>query len=148
MSNNEELATRSEHFRVLQEVGSRGRRARVHELKTWPEPFERLWAGDKRHEVRKDDRGYAVGDLLILREYDPAPGDVLDELHMRLCGVVTEPGRYTDRAALVVVSYITPGGRFGLAPDICVMSVHVIEQVERYEGGIFNQNIVAYGGVL
>jgi len=33
----------------------------VHELKTWPEPFAGILAGRKRYEIRKNDRGYAVG---------------------------------------------------------------------------------------
>lgn len=40
-----------------------------HELKTWPEFFAPLLAGDKTFEIRKDDRGYAVGDVLWLREW-------------------------------------------------------------------------------
>lgn len=47
------------------------RPTRFHELKTWPEPFAAVWEGDKRGELRPDDREFAVGDGLILREYDP-----------------------------------------------------------------------------
>ncbi len=43
-----------------------------HFLKTWPEYFAALARGDKRFELRKDDRGFALGDILILQEYDPA----------------------------------------------------------------------------
>lgn len=42
-----------------------------HELKTWPEYFDGLWDGTKLSEVRNDDRGFAVGDLLVLREWRP-----------------------------------------------------------------------------
>lgn len=44
----------------------------VHELKCWPQYFAEVVGGSKTFEVRKDDRGYQQGDLLILREYDPA----------------------------------------------------------------------------
>jgi hypothetical protein len=44
----------------------------THELKTWPLYFRAVANGSKPFEVRKDDRGFAVGDVLWLREWDPA----------------------------------------------------------------------------
>lgn len=43
----------------------------VHELKTWPEQFADVKYGSKRFEIRKNDRNYHVGDILLLKEYDP-----------------------------------------------------------------------------
>jgi hypothetical protein len=45
-----------------------------HELKTVAPHFEHVWFNMKRAEVRRDDRGFAVGDMLVLREYDAAAG--------------------------------------------------------------------------
>lgn len=39
-----------------------------HELKTDAKVFEAVKLGEKTFEIRKDDRAYAVGDLLILRK--------------------------------------------------------------------------------
>jgi Domain of unknown function (DUF3850) len=50
-----------------------------HELKTWPEFFARLVSGEKTFDVRKDDRGYQAGDVLVLREYDPGKGHECDD---------------------------------------------------------------------
>lgn len=44
----------------------------VHDLKTWPVPFERLEVGEKPWEIRRDDRVFNFGDYLRLREWDPA----------------------------------------------------------------------------
>lgn len=45
----------------------------THELKVWPGDFEAMRAGAKTADVRRsDDRKFRVGDLLSLREYDPA----------------------------------------------------------------------------
>lgn len=46
---------------------------RIHELKTWPPSFEQILSGRKSFELRFDDRGFQVGDVLCLREYDPLP---------------------------------------------------------------------------
>jgi Domain of unknown function (DUF3850) len=44
----------------------------THELKSWPGQFQAIWTGRKRAEFRRDDRGYQVGDLLDLCEWDPS----------------------------------------------------------------------------
>ena len=42
-----------------------------HILKTWPEYFQAVWSGEKTFEVRVYDRDYQVGDVLVLKEFDP-----------------------------------------------------------------------------
>lgn len=41
----------------------------THELKIQPEYFNAVLMGTKTFEIRKNDRGYKVGDMLILKEW-------------------------------------------------------------------------------
>ena len=41
-----------------------------HELKILPEYFEAIVKGEKNFEVRFNDRNFAKGDILLLREHD------------------------------------------------------------------------------
>lgn len=79
-----------------------------HELKTWPVYFDALWSGLKRFEVRKNDRGFKTGDRLVLREYDP------------------ERDGYSGRQIESKATYVMGGGRFGIDPEWCVISLKVI----------------------
>lgn len=76
----------------------------VHELKTLPEFFEAVASGAKPFEVRKDDRGYSVGDVLWLREWNPS----------------TE--RY-GAGYVRRVSYVLKGGQFGIQEGHVVMGI-------------------------
>lgn len=78
---------------------------RTHDLKTWPLPFAAVVAGAKLYEVRKNDRDYGVGDVLNLREWEPTSAV------------------YTGRSLAVVVRYMTHGGEWGLAGDLCIMGI-------------------------
>lgn len=55
-----------------------------HELKCWPVYFSAVLRGDKTFEVRKDDRGFKVGDMLWLREWHPEKGYTGAELRKRV----------------------------------------------------------------
>lgn len=83
----------------------------LHDIKCWPEPYAALERGDKRHEVRRNDRNYKVGDVLVIREWQPATG-------LRVDG-----GKYTGRQRMMRVTYITKPGTFGLPADVCVLSL-------------------------
>lgn len=77
-----------------------------HELKTWPEYFEAIRSGLKTFEVRKNDRWFAVGDRLLLREWEPGPN-----------------GCFTGRAMTVKVTYLLGGPFEGLKPGYVAMGI-------------------------
>ena len=77
----------------------------THELKIMPEYFSAVQSGRKTFEVRKNDRNYQVGDHLLLEEWD-------NENHV-----------FTGRAHLVSVTYILPGGQFGIQDNYVVMAI-------------------------
>lgn len=78
---------------------------KIHELKTWPEPFREVDAGRKRYEIRVNDRGFDVNDFLWLREYNPCTDT------------------YSGDSVVVEVTYMTRGGQWGLPDELCVMSI-------------------------
>jgi ASC-1-like (ASCH) protein len=82
----------------------------THELKTWPEYFQAIWDGRKRFEVRKNDRDYQEGDILILKE----------------TASVGKNYQYTGRTISCQVEYVLQGGSFGIQSGYCVMSIEVI----------------------
>lgn len=93
--------------------------SRTHELKCWPEPYDAIVAGVKRFEFRRDDRGFAVGDTLRLRKWNPAAGP--GGYYFREEGAnVGDPGCYPSID--VRVTYILRG-QYGVPPDFVVMSI-------------------------
>jgi hypothetical protein len=81
---------------------------RAHRLKIWPFEFAAVADGRKTFDIRRNDRGYAVGDILTLAEWEP------------------DPGRYTGRCQRVQVVYLLAGPaaeRFGLAPEHVAMGI-------------------------
>lgn len=78
-----------------------------HDLKTWPPQFSAVLGGHKKYEIRVNDRNFQEGDELMLQEWDP------------------KAQRYTGRHVLTTVTYMTPGGKFGLPPNLVVMSLQV-----------------------
>lgn len=89
-----------------------------HRLKTWPDHFAAVWDGTKTFELRRDDRGFAVGDVLKLEEWDPATRD------------------HTDRYVRAQVTYVLAGrdpetettGMPALPSGLVVMSIKVVER--------------------
>ena len=77
----------------------------IHELKTWCAQYDAIEKGEKTFEVRKNDRSFLKGDLLILKEWD------------------NEKQEYTGRKISKIVKYILDGGQFGIEQGYVCMSI-------------------------
>jgi len=76
---------------------------KTHELKIWPQYFDAVRSGLKTFEIRRDDRNFAVGDRLVLEEWDP------------------ETEQYTGRALMTIITYKLPGAV--LRAGFCALSI-------------------------
>lgn len=85
-----------------------------HELKCHPEPFNAKWLNLKNWEIRKNDRSFKVGDVLIEREFMPlADGG---------------KGLYGNSEVWEQVTWILHGG-YGLEPGFIIMSTVQLKRV-------------------
>ncbi len=80
----------------------------THHLKCWPEYLDMLIDGRKRFEVRKDDRGFRVGDTLHLRGWSRDIGP---------------SGDFDGREHTMRVTMIMHGSQFGIADGHVLMGV-------------------------
>lgn len=91
-----------------------------HRLKTWPPFFKDVLLGNKNFELRKNDRDFQEGDILILEEWDP----VLED--------------YTGLRIRKRVSCVVRGGeispKWGLQPGFCIMSLKRIAPPREEQG--------------
>lgn len=76
----------------------------IHELKIQPKYFKMVKWGMKKFELRKDDRGYQVGDVIILREY--------------------KNGEYTGKEIKKLIWYILRDcPEYGLKEGYCILGL-------------------------
>jgi hypothetical protein len=75
---------------------------KLHELKILPQYYKKVSSGEKRFEIRKDDRNFKIGDLIRLSEFNK---------------------EYTGRDCLVEIIYKLDGGNYGLEKGYCILSI-------------------------
>lgn len=85
-------------------VNSQQQTAKCHNIKCWPDIFEELRAGRKTAEFRYNDRGYQVGDTLLIREWD------------------TATATYTHREIMRDITHVLDGG-FGMPAGYAMLSL-------------------------
>lgn len=102
---------------------------KVHELKTWSEPFQAVADSRKKFEFRRDDRpgGFFTGDILRLREWLPCSG--VRHNSPGRCPPGCTKGDYSGREIHARITYRLNAGEFGVPEGFAVLSlgyVHVV----------------------
>lgn len=88
---------------------------KIHELKILPEYFYAVRCGDKRFEIRKNDRNFHTGDILRLKEWD---GE-----------------KYTGEEIDALVRWILFDWKDAIKPGYCIMSIDIMmHTIPRWEG--------------
>ncbi len=78
---------------------------RLHELKIYPKYFDAVLDGSKLFEIRKNDRGFQVGDNIMLREWDNI--------------------KYSGRTIYAEITYILDDKFVGLADGYVALGIKV-----------------------
>lgn len=88
----------------------------THTLKSYPKYFAATLSGQKRHELRanSDSGPFAVGDTLILNEFDP------------------DTNHSTGAQCTVTVTYISPGPQPWLVNGYTLMSIALLPWWKRF----------------
>lgn len=86
---------------------------KIHTLKILPQYYDDVAEYRKAFELRKDDRDFKVGEVLILREYDP------------------EESEFTGRAMVRNIGYILRNcPEYGLAEGYCILGlIHIADPI-------------------
>lgn len=118
-------------------MASEGRAGMTHNLKTWPHEFDATRKELKTFEVRSNtDRSFGVGDILLLRKWDPADHGITKR-HGAYISRTGWPDSDVNKADTISmrVTYILHGGRFGLPDGVCVMGIEpTTDPQERTDG--------------
>lgn len=100
----------------------------IHFLKQWPQYFEQIRLKRKTFEIRKDDRGFMLGDQLCLEEWIPLDESLPDHAAVGMHG---STGRFLMTGP---IPYIMRGPSFGLAVGHVIMSIVDIALMEAPAG--------------
>lgn len=88
----------------------------IFSFKTWPTYFEAIIDGGKLFEVREYNPDVKVGDRFVLYEFVPVEQDRSGKWL----------GSFTGRQLAVAVTYILPGGQFGIQQGYAVYGIKLV----------------------
>lgn len=92
----------------------------IHRLKTWTRYWDRVSLGEKQFELRKDDRDFQTGDIVVLVEISEENGEETgNELVRRITYVLRHDNFYSDPKY---------GPLAGLTQGYCVFGIEEIDR--------------------
>ena len=87
----------------------------THVVKCWPLFFQAVWDSKKTFEIRENDRGYGIGDTLVMNEYDP------------------DTCTYSGRQIVATVTYVLTNEPW-VPLGYIAMSIRVVAEIKQKEG--------------
>jgi len=86
-----------------------------HKLKCWPVYFDAVASGEKNFEVRRDDRGFQKGDIIVLQRTSEDEPDLVEYDFF-------DPDRVAHELRKRI-TWILTGGQFGIEPGYVVLGL-------------------------
>jgi len=77
----------------------------VHYLKIRPEYYLPVTRGIKQFELRKDDRGYKVGDLVVLQEWDGEKYTGRESFHLQIQYILRDCPEYGLKEGYCIIGF-------------------------------------------
>ncbi len=100
-------------------------KARTHQLKCGIHYFNTHSSGEKNFSVRRDDRGFQRGDIVIIRPYG------MSSDYISRAGYLDARGRFCNMADSPCVTrrvtYVLTGGQHGIEPGYVVLGLENME---------------------
>ncbi len=96
----------------------------IHELKTVNRYWDAVAAGSKTFEVRRNDRAFQTGDIIVLTR-TTENGNYDTRLQDRSPGGSFEKSQISFR-----ITYLLQGGQFGIEPGFCVLGLGRVDASE------------------
>ena len=91
----------------------------THYLKTWPAYYDSVASGEKTFEIRQNDRGFQVGDVVVLQRTLPE----------ELCTIEVDENGLPAFQMAFEIGYVFHGGIFGLMAGFCAFSLIPLKAV-------------------
>lgn len=96
----------------------------IHELKTVNRYWDAVAAGTKTFEVRRNDRAFQTGDVIVLTRTTET-GNYDTRLQDR-----STTGAFAKSQISFRITYLLQGGQFGIDPAYCVLGLGPIHSEE------------------